>query len=151
MLAQSTEGKKQVVAFASRTLTKTECRYCATSREMLALVWAIRHLRPYLYGKPFVVCTDHSFLKWLQSFKDPEGQLARWLKILGEYQFTVEHRPGNKHSNADALSSIPCRQCDWQKELEAVVMATEILLQNNSHEVWGWTPAWSPEELCTLQ
>ena len=103
-----------------------------------------------------MVRTDYSSFKWLQSFKDPEGQLARWLKILGEYQFTVEHCPGNKHSNADALSRIPCKQCGWQEELEkppvkAVVMATEILPHNNSHEVWGWTPAWSPEELCTLQ
>ena len=138
VLAQSTGGKEQVVAFASRTLTKAERRYCATRREMLALVWAIRHSRPYLYGKPFMVHTDHSSLKWLQSFKDPEGQLAQWLEILGEYQFTVEHRPGNKHSNADALSRIPCKQCGWQEELEeppvqAVVMATGILLQNNSH------------------
>ena len=63
------------------------------------------------------------------SDKDPEGQLARWLEILGEYQFTVEHRPGNKHSNADGLSRIPCKQCGWQEELEEppakeVVMAT---------------------------
>ena len=99
--------------------------YCATRREMLAL-------------------------------KDPEGQLAWWLEILGEYHFTVEHRAGNKHSNADVLSRIPCKQCGWQEQLEkppakAVVMATEILPQNKSHEVWGWTPAWSPEELRTLQ
>ena len=155
MLAQSTGGKEQVVAFASRTLTKAERRYCATRCEMLALVWAIRHFRPYLYGKPFMVCTDQ-FSQVVESFKDPEGQLARWLEILREYQFTVEHRPGNKHSsNAHALSRIPCKQCGWQEELEeppvqAVVMATEILLQNNSHEVWGWKPTWSPEELCTL-
>ena len=94
-----------------------------------------------------MVCTDHSSLKCLQSFKDPEGQLARWLEILGEYQFTVEHRPGNKHSNADALSRIPCKQCGWQEleepPVQAVVMATEILPQNNSHEVWGWKPTWS--------
>ena len=53
------------------------------------------------------------------------------------------------------LSHILCKQYGWQEELEeppvqAVVMATEILPQNNSHEVWGWKPTWSPEELCTL-
>ena len=76
VLAQSTGGKEQVVAFASRTLTKAERRYCATRREILALVWAIHHFSQYLYGKPFMVRIDHSSLKWLQSFKDSEGQLA---------------------------------------------------------------------------
>ena len=85
MLAQTIGGKEQVVAFASRTLTKAERRYCATRREMLALVWTIRHFRPYLYGKMFMVRTDYNSLEWLQSFRDPEGQLVRWLEILAEY------------------------------------------------------------------
>ena len=34
---------RQVVAYASRVLTKTERQYCATRREMLALVWAVQH------------------------------------------------------------------------------------------------------------
>ena len=156
VLAQTIGGKEQVVAFASRTLTKAERRYCATRHEMLALVWAIRHFRPYLYGKMFTVCTNHNSLKWLQSFRDPEGLLARWLKILAEYQFTVEHRPGSKHVNADALSRIPCKQCGLQEKLEetpveAVIMATEILPKTNSPEIWSWAPAWSSEELRTLQ
>ena len=155
MLAQTIGGKEQVVAFASRTLTKAERRYCATRREMLALVWAIRHFRPYLYGTMFTVRTDHNSLKWLQNFRDPEGQLARWLEVLAEYQFTVEHRPGSKHVNADALSRIPCKQCGLQEKLEETpveaVMVTEILPKNNSTENGSWAPTWSSEELRTLQ
>ena len=115
MLAQTIGGKEQVVAFASRTLTKAERRYCATRREMLALVWAIRHFRPYLYGKMFTVRTNHNSLKWLQSFRDPEGQLAQWLGILAEYQFTVEHHPGSKHVNADALSIFHVNDVAYRK------------------------------------
>ena len=37
--------------------------------------------------------------------------MARWLEILGEFDFKIEHRPGRKHGNADALSRIPCKQC----------------------------------------
>jgi len=55
--------------------------------------------------------TDHGSLTWLQSFKEPEGQLARWLEKLQEYQFTIVHRQGKKHANADALSRLPCTQC----------------------------------------
>ena len=42
----------------------------------------------------------------MQSFRNPEGQLARWLEKLQEYSFTIEHRPGTKHLNADALSRL---------------------------------------------
>ena len=69
------------------------------------------HFRPYLLGKKFTLRTDHSSFIWMQNFKEPEGQLARWLEKLQEYDFSILHRQGSRHSNADALSRIPCRQC----------------------------------------
>ena len=45
------------------------------------------------------------------NFKDPEGQLARWMDVLSTYDFTIEHRPGRLHKNADGLSRAPCKQC----------------------------------------
>eukprot|EP00731_Ephydatia_muelleri_P030863 Em0022g377a len=62
-------------------------------------------------SKKFTLRTDHSSLIWMQNFKEPEGQLARWLEKLQEYDFSILHRQGSRHSNADALSRIPCRQC----------------------------------------
>jgi len=55
--------------------------------------------------------TDHGSLTWLQSFKEPEGQLARWLEKLQEYQFTIVYRQGKKRVNVDALSRLPYTQC----------------------------------------
>jgi hypothetical protein len=40
---------------------------------------------------------------------EPVGQQARWLELMEEYSFFVEHRPGKSHSNADAMSRIPAR------------------------------------------
>ena len=62
----------------------------------------------YLVGKKFKLRTDHASLRWLRSFKEPEGQVARWLEVLDTYDFELEHRPGKKHINADALSRGPC-------------------------------------------
>ena len=102
------EGHEQVTAYASRVLTKAERQYCVTRREMLAVVWVVKCFHPYLWGRRFIIRTDHNSLLWLQNFKDPLGQIARWLEVLAEYDFTILHRPGLKHSNADALS---CKQC----------------------------------------
>ena len=43
-------------------------------------------------------------IQWLKNFKEPTGQLARWLEQLSAYDFIVQHRQGRKHLNADALS-----------------------------------------------
>ena len=82
VLSQVVGGCEHILAYASRVLSNNERKYCATRREMLALVWAVHHFRPYLYGKEFQIRTDHNCLKWLLSFKEPEGQVARWLEAL---------------------------------------------------------------------
>ncbi|KRY44333.1 hypothetical protein T03_6166 [Trichinella britovi] len=51
-----------------RTLTKAERRYCATRREMLRVVWALRDFRSYIYGQRF-----------LFRGTEPKGQVAQWL------------------------------------------------------------------------
>ena len=100
--------RERVVAYFSRVFNKAEKRYCVTRRELLAVVLSVRHFKYYLCGLPFTVRTDHSALQWLVSFREPEGQVARWLEELQAYNFTVVHRAGAQHSNADALSRRPC-------------------------------------------
>ena len=65
-------------------------------------------IKPYLYSHPFQPRSDHHCLKWLRTFKEPKGQVARWIEMLQEYDFEVLHRLGQIHSNADALSRKPC-------------------------------------------
>ena len=81
------DGTERVIAYASRTLSKAERRYCVTRRELLAAVVFIRQFRSYLLGNKFTLRTDHGSLRWLWNFKQPEGQLARWLEKLQEYDF----------------------------------------------------------------
>lgn len=83
------------------SLTKTQRRYCVTRRELLAVVVFVQHFKQYLLGRKFIIRTDHSALRWIMSFKEPENQMARWLEILSQYDFCVVHRQGIKHGNAD--------------------------------------------------
>ena len=46
------------------------------------------------------------------NFRNPEGQIACWIETLSSYDMKSEHRPGRLHQNADAVSLIPCKQCE---------------------------------------
>ena len=107
VLSQVQNGEERVVCYASCTLTPEQRRYCTTRKELLAVVRFTRQFRHYLLGRNFVVRTDHSSLTWLLRFKQPQGQLARWLEELSQYHMEVRHRAGSKHINADALSRMP--------------------------------------------
>ena len=109
------------------------------------MVWATQHFRPYLYGCSFLLRSDHSALQWLHSFKEPEGQVARWLERLAEYNYRVEHRPGRQHSNADSLSRLPCKQCGLAIVNES---SCAVLTQDTSA---GFIPVWTQEEIKNFQ
>ena len=131
VLSQIHGGVEHVVAYFSRTLTAPEKNYCVTRQELLAAVEAVRHFHTYLYGSKFTIRSDHSALQWLHNLKDPEGQLARWLARLGQYDYHVVHRPGERHINADALSRRPCGKgcrhcCRREEELGSTCRATRV-------------------------
>ena len=73
VISQRQDGDEKVIAYASRVLEDHERQYSTTKKEMLAMVYAIKHFCHYLYGRPFTVRTGHNALEWLLSFKEPEG------------------------------------------------------------------------------
>ena len=109
-LSQKIDGKERKICFGSRILSKTERRYSFTRREMLSVFNFMKRFRHYLLGSKFLVRTDYSALKSLMKTKDPEGQTARWLETLASVYFEIQYRPGKRHTNADALSTIPIRK-----------------------------------------
>ena len=107
VLSQIQDGEERVIGYYSNTLTPPERNYCVTRRELLAVVKGVKHFRPYFYGQQFNLRTNHAFLMWLCRRKEPSDQVARWLKTLAEFRYTLIHRAGPKHGNADGLSRRP--------------------------------------------
>ena len=104
-----------------------------TRKELLAVVFFLKHFRQYLLGRPFLIRTDHAALQWLRRTPQPIRQQSRWLEILEEFEFSIEHRSGVRHGNADALSRRPCRQCGLcgDDDTPIVVNAVESSSENN--------------------
>ena len=118
VLSQIQDGTEKVIAYFSRSLSRSERNYCVTRKELLAVVESVKHFHQYLYGVHFTVRSDHGALRWLLNFRNPEGQVARWLEVLGTYDFEIVHRPGRIHGNADGLSWRPCQNCNKCTKLE---------------------------------
>ncbi|GBO42330.1 Retrovirus-related Pol polyprotein from transposon 297, partial [Araneus ventricosus] len=110
VLYQKIGNEECVIAYFSKSLGKPERDYCVTRKELLAIVKSIEHFHHYLYGRKFLLRTDHASLRWLLNFKEPEGQIARWIQRLQEYDFEIQHRKGTSRGNADALSRRPCKE-----------------------------------------
>ena len=107
VLSQNINGEEKTLAYASRSLKPHERKYSTIERECLAMVWAVKYFRPYLFGKEFDIITDHNPLRWLDNAKDPHSRLSRWSLTLQSYSFNIRHRSGKLHNNADALSRMP--------------------------------------------
>lgn len=107
ILSQNHDEKEVVIGYFSKTLTPQERDYSTTEREALAIVRAVEFFKPFLHGPKFTVVTDHASLRHLMSIKDPSGRIARWIMILQAYDFSIEHRRGKLHTNADAMTRPP--------------------------------------------
>ena len=92
-------------------MNSAQRNYCPTRRELLAVIASLQHFRHYLLSNHIILRTDHHSLKWLKTFKRPEGILARWIETLAECSYEIEHRPGRLHCNADGVSRPMCKQC----------------------------------------
>ena len=106
VLSQGVIGSDKPIAFASRTLNKSEEKYSAIEKELLAVVWACKYFRPYLYGRKFILYTDHKPLTYGLNLKDTNNRLVHWRLSLAEFDYEIRYRPGKQNVVADSLSRI---------------------------------------------
>ena len=106
------DGSERPLANVSKTLTDTQRRYSQIQKEALAIVFALHKFHQFLYGRKFILVTDHQPLTSLfgPSKATPTlaaNRLARWALMLNQYDYNIEYRKTSDHGNADALSRLP--------------------------------------------
>ena len=97
----------RVIAYASKTLSKTERNYNAHKLEFLALKWSItQHFHEYLYGGTFEVYTDNNPLTYVLTSAKLDAMGQRWIASLANYDFKIFYQSGHLNVDADSLSRI---------------------------------------------
>jgi len=105
ILVQEESGVKHPVAFASRKLLTRERHYSTIEKECLAIVWAIQKFQNFLYGKEFILETDHQPLLYLGKAQyGQNGRLMRWALVVQQYQFIIRAIKGSQNVDANFLS-----------------------------------------------
>jgi hypothetical protein len=125
VLAQVQDGQERPVCFASRQLNSAEGKLLVTEKELLAVVFATKQFRCYLYGRPFTLVTEYRALCWLLKLKDPSAKVTHWALRLSEFHYMVEQRPGKRNVVPDALSRHIANVTCEEEELDRTTMKLE--------------------------
>lgn len=149
------DGSERPIAFASKTLTKTEQKYSQIDKEALAIVWAVKKFYLYLKGRRFTLITDHKPL--VAIFGSKRGlpvlaatRLLHYALILQAFQFDIVFRKTNDHGNADFLSRLPktSEELEVKDDITIFQMSQIETLPVTSRELRQET--WKDEELGPL-
>ena len=105
-------GTDRPIAYASWSLAPAEKKYSQIEKEGLAVVWGVKKFHLFLYGREFVILSDHKTLQFLFNEQKPvptmaSGLILRWALTLSAYKYHMEYRAGKDQGNVDALSRLP--------------------------------------------
>ncbi|MBW0565545.1 hypothetical protein O181_105260 [Austropuccinia psidii MF-1] len=106
VLSQVNDSGKHPIAFDIHKLLPTELNYEVHDKELLGIVWALKHCRAFLLplSNSFEVLTDHSSLQYFMSSKVLTCCQAHWAEFFSEFHFTITYFPGRLATLPDALS-----------------------------------------------
>lgn len=112
LLHRFPNNQEKPIAFASRTLLIPEKGYSTGDKEGLAVYWGVKKFYEYLYGRDFIIRTDHMPLLGTYGENKPIPVIAarrvqRWATFLAAFQYKIEHVQGKKNNLADAFSRLP--------------------------------------------
>ena len=122
------------IAFTSKSLTDTETRYTNIKWELLAIVFGCEKFHTYLYGRSFVVESDHKPLEMicLKNLISAPVRLQRMLLRLQQYDMVITYRPGKEMLLTDTLSHLPLRANNTEIKLDLQVDAISFAAFSSS-------------------
>ncbi|KAG2210687.1 hypothetical protein INT45_003171, partial [Circinella minor] len=106
VLYQENNGTKKFISFVAKSLSKSERKYSATKRELLALVFSLKKFHKYVYGSKFTLYTDHKALTYLHTQKIANLMMISWMDTILQYDFDIVHLPGISNVLPDTLSRL---------------------------------------------
>ena len=126
VLYQKQDNMECVIAYASRTLSKSK-RNCHTHKlEFLALKWSImERFHEYLYGGHFEMYTDNNPLTYILTTAKLDAAGQRWVANLANYNFKIFYKSGKLNVEVDALSLIPWESTQIE-HLEPLIVKTML-------------------------
>jgi uncharacterized protein (DUF2249 family) len=127
------------IAYASRTCTVAEQNYQATEQEALAVIWAVRHFKHYIYGREIEILTDHKPLHDLKSNRHPDEPLGRLMLKLQGLNHKIKYIRGQTNVVADLLSRDISNQNPSDPEIE--MREPDLVINDNAIELFDidWT------------
>jgi len=105
-LVQKQNGVYRTIAYASITFSSAQVRYSTIERELAAIRWGVKSFRPFIFGVPFILYTDHKPLVYLHRMACDNSRLMRTVNELADYDFVIKYRPGAENAAADSMSRV---------------------------------------------
>ena len=142
---KQTNGTEGVIAYASRTLSRSEQNYDAHKLEFLALKWSITdRFHEYLYGRHFEVYTDNNPLTYVLTTAKLDATGQRWIASLANYNFKIFYRSGKLNVEADALLHLPWGSAQMER-VEPLV--AKMMLQSKIEPGTDLSEEYPPKEI----
>ena len=126
------DGSEHPIAYASRTLTRAQKNYAQIEREALSLIFGLKKFHNFLYGRDFILYTDHKPLTTIFGAHHTVSPLAasrlqRWALHLSAYRYMIQYKNTTQHANVDGLSRLPLKTGNFKDRSELSIFTIRQL------------------------